>query len=102
MRQFKLELIDPKTDVTFLYPNKKVTKEIGIGEALRANAPSLINPSRRIFDSAVPHSSAVSHRAPRKGYIGKGVFGARERDINAFPMLTSLVTFLFSDKKVTY
>ena len=39
--------------------------------------------------------------APREGYIGEGVSGARERDINASPMLTSLVTFLFSDKKVT-
>ena len=39
--------IDPKAYVTFLCPNKKVTKEIGIGEALRANAPSPMYPTRR-------------------------------------------------------
>jgi len=33
--------------VTFLCPNKKVTKEIGIGEALRANASSPMYPTRR-------------------------------------------------------
>ena len=33
--------------VTFLSPNKKVTKEIGIGEALRAKAPSPMYPTRR-------------------------------------------------------
>ena len=39
--------------------------------------------------------------ALREGYIGEGVSGARERDINASPMPISLVTFLFGDKKVT-
>ena len=39
--------------------------------------------------------------APREGYIGEGVSGARERDINASPMPISLVTFLFGHKKVT-
>ena len=35
MRQtVKLEFIVPMVDVTFLCPNKKVTKEIVIGEAL--------------------------------------------------------------------
>ena len=33
----KLEFIDPMADVTFLCPNKKVTKEVVRGEALRAN-----------------------------------------------------------------
>ena len=41
MRQFKLELIDPMTDVTFLYPNKKVTKEIGIGGSFLQRRPLL-------------------------------------------------------------
>ena len=31
----------------FLVPDKKVTKEAGTGEALRTNAPSPVNPSRR-------------------------------------------------------
>ena len=34
-------------------------------------------------------------RCARERYIGEGVFGARERDINASPMTISLVTFLF-------
>jgi len=34
-------------DVTFLSPNKKVTKEVGIGEALRYKAPSPMYPTRR-------------------------------------------------------
>ena len=42
------------------------------------------------------------NRAPRERYIGEGAPDARERGISASPMLTSLVTFLFSDKKVTY
>ena len=32
----------------FLVPNKKGTKEVGIGEALRAKVPSPMYPSRRI------------------------------------------------------
>ena len=36
-----------RVHVTFLSPHKKVTKESGIREALRANAPSLMYPSRR-------------------------------------------------------
>ena len=34
----KLEFIDPMHDVTFLCPNKKVTKEVVRGEAFRANS----------------------------------------------------------------
>ena len=34
----KFVFIDPSGDVTFLFPNKKVTKEVGIGEALREGA----------------------------------------------------------------
>mgnify|MGYP003530059775 CR=1 FL=1 len=37
---YKLAFIDPMCDVTFLCPNKKVTKEVVRGEALRANASS--------------------------------------------------------------
>ena len=33
----KLEFIAPMPQVTFLCPNKKVTKEVVRGEALRAN-----------------------------------------------------------------
>ena len=33
-----MEFTDPTDDVTFLFPNKKVTKEVVRGEALRANA----------------------------------------------------------------
>ena len=32
-------ILNIKVDVTFLFPNKKVTKEIGIGEALCAELP---------------------------------------------------------------
>ena len=35
------------------------------------------------------------------GYIGADAFVARERGISAAPMTTSLVTFLFGNKKVT-
>ena len=38
MRYFKVEFIDPMCDVTFLCPNKKVTKEVVRGEAFRANS----------------------------------------------------------------
>ena len=37
-----------KYECSFLVPNKKGTKEVSIGEALRANAPSPMYPSRRI------------------------------------------------------
>ena len=33
----QIEIIDPIYEVTFLYPNKKVTKEVVRGEAFRAN-----------------------------------------------------------------
>ena len=33
-----MEFIAPMTGVTFLFPNKKVTKEVVRGEALRANS----------------------------------------------------------------
>ena len=36
--------------VTFLSLNKKVTKEVGTGEALGANAPSPVYPTRRTFE----------------------------------------------------
>ena len=44
--------------VTFLSPNKKVTKEVGIGEALIAtqNAPSPKNPSRNQNLKAKPQN----------------------------------------------
>ena len=42
-----VELFQNDEGVTFLCPHKKVTKESGIGEALRANAPSPMYPSRR-------------------------------------------------------
>jgi len=39
--------------------------------------------------------------ARREGYIGEGGFESGSYQRNASPMLTSLVTFLFSHKKVT-
>ena len=44
------KLLFSEESVTFLSPNKKVTKEVGIGEALIAtqNAPSPKNPSRSL------------------------------------------------------
>ena len=33
-----MDFIDPMADVTFLCPNKKVTKEVVRGEAFRANS----------------------------------------------------------------
>jgi len=39
--------------------------------------------------------------ARRVGYIGEGGFDCGSKRLSASPMLSSLVTFLFSDKKVT-
>ena len=39
--------------------------------------------------------------APRVGFIGEGVFGARERDSNASPMPISFCSFLVRHKKGT-
>ena len=39
--------------------------------------------------------------ARRVGYIGAGGFDCGSKRLNAAPMLISLVTFLFRDKKVT-
>jgi len=46
VRYDKLEFITQLIDVTFLFPNKKVTKEVGIGEALmpRSRAPNALSP----------------------------------------------------------
>ena len=43
---FKLQFIAPMIDVTFLYSNKKVTKEVVIGEAFvsRCRAPNAPSP----------------------------------------------------------
>ena len=38
MMLFKFQFIELMTGVTFLCPNKKVTKEVVRGEALRANS----------------------------------------------------------------
>ena len=46
-QEIKFQFVELMTGVTFLFPNKKVTKEIGIGEALRAKAPSPMYPTRR-------------------------------------------------------
>jgi hypothetical protein len=42
--------LSQQRNVTFLSLNKKVTKEISTGEALGANAPSPVYPSRRTFE----------------------------------------------------
>ena len=86
----------------FLVSSRKGPKEHEIREALRANAPSLIYPSRRLARPSsiicgILPSSIES--APRDGYIGKGVSGARERDINAFPMAASFDSFLAETRK---
>jgi len=49
-RNAKLEFVDPIADVTFLCPNKKVTKEIVRGEALRANRILAPDPTPAAFD----------------------------------------------------
>ena len=106
----------------FLFRQEKGQKKPSKG-ALRANAPPLHTPAA---SPAVPTRTAVlaslpaanrwtmpmcrhvvrtprgNLSAPRVGYIGAGVFDARERGSNAAPMTTSLVTFLFGNKKVTY
>jgi len=41
MRYFKVEFIDSMRDVTFLSPNKKVTKEVGIGGGFLQRRPLL-------------------------------------------------------------
>ena len=38
--------------------------------------------------------------ACRDGYLGKGGFDCGSNQLSAFPKLSSLLTFLFSDKKV--
>ena len=48
--EFKLEFIDPMGDVTFLCPNKKVTKEVVRGEALRAKCILAPDPTPAAFD----------------------------------------------------
>ena len=52
------KLLFSEESVTFLSPNKKVTKEVGIGEALIAsqNAPSPKNPSRNRNLKAKPRN----------------------------------------------
>ncbi|MBE6979820.1 MAG: hypothetical protein E7431_05545 [Ruminococcaceae bacterium] len=45
-----MELIELMTDVTFLCPNKKVTKEVVRGEALRANRILAPDPTPAAFD----------------------------------------------------
>ena len=64
MRHFKSEFIDPMCDVTFLCPNKKVTKEVVRGEALRANAEIVerLPPASDLFGFAA--RSTTSPRTP--------------------------------------
>ena len=45
----KLEFIAPMADVTFLCPNKKVTKDVVRGEALRANRILAPDPTPAAF-----------------------------------------------------
>ena len=93
--------------VTFLCPHKKVTKESGLRGASSKCAP-LRNP-RRFSDStwkiaqfsyAILRNSHTYDDAPREGYIGEGVLGARERVISASPMSASFGTFLAGTRKV--
>ena len=81
MRYFKVEFIDPMCDVTFLFPNKKVTKEVVRGEALRAkcrNSRALAT-GKRLFRFAArsttrpgPHSRRVSHRPLKMSRFSAG------------------------------
>ena len=77
----------------FLVPNKKVTKEVGIGEALDAsqNAPSPMNPSRtagltscvKTDGENVPIFAlpcCVLYGLTKCATGDSRVFGARERD----------------------
>ena len=88
---------------TFLVSARKVPKEAEIREALRANAPSLINPTSRSAGAAEISRSVLARsfeNAPRE--ILKRAYLARGSATLAPLKLTSLVTFLFSDKKATY
>jgi len=56
-----LEFTDPMTDVTFLFPNKKVTKEVVRGEGLRAkcrNSRALATGKRPIMIRCAEHHLA--------------------------------------------
>ena len=48
----KFQFIALKICVTFLCPNKKVTKEVVLGEALRANTPSPRTPLPSLLTTA--------------------------------------------------
>ena len=97
--------------VLFLLLQEKNQKKQAKG-ALGCRAPArqihpLWKPPARTADGAV-HKEQYSLRcsrgygdAGRVGYIGAGGFDCGSNRLNAAPMLTSLVTFLFSDKKVT-
>ena len=50
LASFKLQFVVLLTGVTFLCPNKKVTKEIVRGEALRANRILAPDPTPAAFD----------------------------------------------------
>ena len=69
MRYFKVEFIDPMCDVTFLCPNKKVTKEVVRGEAFRANSRNsgaLATGKRTILIRCAEHHSPRTPLPPRK------------------------------------
>ena len=83
--------------VTFLCPHKKVTKESGLRGASSKCSP-LRNPRR--FAGITLQTCKFRGDAPREGYIGEGVFGARERDSSASPMPDSFGTFLAGTRKV--
>ena len=99
-----------KERVTFLSPNKKVTKEVGIREALIAsqNAPSPKNPSREPESKTKPQDQGENvpiFALPSIFFCfltecatgDSRVFGARERDIQR--LLSRLLFVLFLPKQ---
>ena len=65
----KLEFITPMADVTFLFPNKKVTKEVVRGEALRANSRNcgaIATGNRPILIRCAEHHSPRTPLPPQR------------------------------------
>ena len=94
--------------VTFLSLNKKVTKEISTGEALGANAPSPVYPTRRTYERSPSsiHLRTDGRKSAHFRLIVKalgpisagGVFFKRGRLVQS-PLLNRLLFALFLPKQ---
>ena len=92
---FKFQFIILTIGVTFLCPNKKVTKEVVRGEALRANtgiaerlppASDLFRFAARSTTSPGPHSRRVDHRPLKMSRFsaGSAMLNCKDSSMKAF------------------